>query len=794
MIAVGRDVIVLMMGGVLLSGCLPTNAAADDFSLSRAVVVVPPDERGQAETMAVTILVEEVARRTGIELPIQQTWPAPDQPAVVIASRESAGAWAGPLSRVMARLEAPTQPEGFAIKAADMAPHVVILGSDSRGAMYGVGRLLREMRLAHGTIELDAAFSVAAAPQYAARGHEMGYRARANSYDAWSPEQFDQYIREQIIFGMNCVQGIPFQDSRTNDLMSLSREDMNRAIGQICERYDVDYWVWTPVEFSLTDQAKRQQELDRHEAFYQSTPRLDAVFVPGGDPGDNPPELVLPFMKDLAARLEKDHPQARVWVSLQDFDEPRVQYVMDYIAREQPDWLGGIVADTSALPVSETRRRLLPRYPVRWYPDITHTVLCQFPVNWWDPAFALTLGREPTNPRPVDFAAILPRFAPHTDGFVTYSDGMNDDVNKAVWSMLGWDSDHNVRELLMQYSRFHFGDSVAEQTADGLLGLENNWRGGLAENAGVDGVLALWQTVAEQRPGLRSNWRFQQHLMRACYDAYTRHRLIYERELELQAMRLLAEAPEIGADKAIDMAGQVLQRAVEQPCRSELRERIQQLADDLFRSIQYQTSMKRYGASGAERGCVMDFLDRPLNDRWWLEDEFAKIRALDSEQQKLARLETVRTWKNPGPGSFYDDIGDVGLSPRVLRGEMTNTDPEVRRHVNPGHSWENEGESRWRLAWLHHMRWPEGIDYGGLDPQARYVVRLTGQGESPLRGDGVRLPVIRRADQIGEFQEFAVPPELVADGKLLLTWDPVDESHLHWQEYSHVAEVWLLKQ
>jgi hypothetical protein len=521
---------------------------------------------------------------------------------------------------------------------------------------------------------------------------------------------------------------------------------------------------------------------------------LDAVFVPGGDPGENPPELVLPFMEDLAKLLAKHHPQAKVWVSLQYFDEPKVRYVMDYISREQPDWFGGIVADTSALPIGETRLRLPSRYPVRWYPDITHTVECQFSVSWWDPAYAVTLGREPTNPRPSAYTTVFRRFAPHTDGFVTYSDGINDDVNKAVWSMLGWDSHQDVRELLIQYSRFHFGGKVAEPLADGLLGLENNWRGSLAHNAGVDGVLALWQRVEQRHPRLLENWRFQQHLMRAYYDAYTRHRLIYETEIEREAMQSLAQASNLGAEASMRLAEKVLNRGVKKPCRPRLRSRVEELADALFESIGYQTSVDRYGGSGAERGCVMDFVDRPLNDRWWLESEFARIRKLKNEQEKLSRLEIVRTWKDPGPGSFYDDVGHVGESPRVIRGEDTNTDPEGRRHKNPGHAWIEEGKSRRRLAWLHGMRWPDGIDYDGLDPHARYSVRLTGQGESPLRGDGLRLAVTKRANQVGQFQEFAVPAGLTADGALRLTWDPVDESHVHWSKRSYVAEVWLLKQ
>ena len=34
------------------------------------------------------------------------------------------------------------------------------------------------------------------------------------------------------------------------------------------------------------------------------------------------------------------------------------------------------------------------QYPIRHYPDITHSRQCQFPVPDWDVAYALTEGRE----------------------------------------------------------------------------------------------------------------------------------------------------------------------------------------------------------------------------------------------------------------------------------------------------------------------------------------------------------------------------------------------------------------
>ncbi len=137
-------------------------------------------------------------------------------------------------------------------------------------------------------------------------------------------------------------------------------------------------------------------------------------------------------------------------------------------------------------------------------------------------------------------------------------------------------------------------------------------------------------------------------MVRAVYDAYTRHRLIYESALTEQANAKLAEAPTQGWQAAVAAATAVLRRAETEPVRRDLRERIDKLCEALFRSIALQTSMSRYKASEAERGCILDFVDYPLNSRWWLEDEFKAIGALPSEPEKLARLELVRTWEHPG--------------------------------------------------------------------------------------------------------------------------------------------------
>src|SRR6185369_3781847 len=228
--------------------------------------------------------------------------------------------------------------------------------------------------------------------------------------------------------------------------------------------------------------------------------RLDGVFFPGGDPGNNPPELVMPFLEDLSRLLAKHHSRAKIWLSMQGFEKPEVDFVHTWINEKMPGWLGGLVAGPSSPSIPETRARLLQRYGLRDYPDITHTVRCQHPVAWWDPAFALTLGRECSNPRPVAYSLIQKHLGPYTCGFISYSDGVHDDVNKAIWSRLGWQPDADPRDILLEYTRCFFGAAVAESAADGILALEKNWEGPLVDNGSVDDTLVLWQQLERKAP------------------------------------------------------------------------------------------------------------------------------------------------------------------------------------------------------------------------------------------------------------------------------------------------------
>jgi hypothetical protein len=400
---------------------------------------------------------------------------------------------------------------------------------------------------------------------------------------------------------------------------------------------------------------------------------------------------------------------------------------------------------------------------------------------------------ECPNPRPVYYAYLHNWLAPYTDGFISYSDGIHDDVNKVMWSARGWDPQVEVRDVLRDYARVFFRPDLAEPVADGILALEKNWEGSLAENGAVEGTLSSWQALERKAPELKDNWRWQLCLLRSAYDACIHRRLLYETELEKQANAVLAQARQAGVEHAMDDAGRILARATTEPAAPELRRRVVELCDALFRSIGLQTSVKKYQASGAERGAILDYIDYPLNNRWWLEDEFAKIRAMGSEEQKRQRLEEIRTWEDPGPGSFYDDVGNVAKSPHVVRGESWNTDPLLVRNPTPGFWWWDDGFSRQRLSWQVSMDWPLAVRYEQIDPNAAYVIRITGYGEALTRINQQRVTPTIYGRGIGEIKEFPVPGEAVRSGQITVTWDVPNEAHLNWRQQSRLTEIWLLK-
>jgi len=73
-----------------------------------------------------------------------------------------------------------------------------------------------------------------------------------------------------------------------------------------------------------------------------------------------------------------------------------------------------------------------------------------------------------------------------------------------------------------------------------------------------------------------------------------------------------------------------------------------------------------------------------------------------------------------------------------------------------------------------------------------HVITDAGAGQVRLRIDGIPVQPVNRATAIGDRLRFVVPADVVRDGRLVLTFDPVDEEHLNWRRQSRLVEAWLV--
>jgi hypothetical protein len=311
-------------------------------------------------------------------------------------------------------------------------------------------------------------------------------------------------------------------------------------------------------------------------------------------------------------------------------------------------------------------------------------------------------------------------------------------------------------------------------------------------------------------PAELRNWRFQQALFRAYYDAYTRRRLIHERILESQATACLHQASETGPAKAMADARRILDRAQHEQVEPALRTRIFQLAEALYQSIGMQLSVELYRAIGVDRGASLDTLDYPLNNRRWLESNFARISKLPGEPDQLRELQKLLEWTNPGRGGFYDDLGNSAQQPHLVRGLGFSEDPECFQ--SPRVDFEEDtvvddpddssGAAR-RISWVDHAEslydGPLQVAYSGLDPKARYKLRVVYAGDSfkkKLRlvaNHAIEVhPYLTRPKPIAPL-EFPLPEAATREGKLTLSW--FGELGLGGNgRNAQVSEVWLLKE
>ena len=386
----------------------------------------------QTEIFAAQLLAEEVMRRIGKQPPLV---PHPTQTCVRFVQSDRFA-----------------DKDSFSIT--QNAGCLTISGQGIRAMIYGFGMFLRKTEYADGRITLIESIDGSYTPDKKIRGHQLGYRSINNTYDAWSLADYRRYYLDLMLFGCNTVEHIPAGGGKKDKLMRYDPDDLCVEAAALADTFDLDVSIWYP-----NDDRSVEESTAVREAFFKRCPRLNVVFPPGGDPGHYPADVFIERVRSISRALKKIHPQAEMWPSAQaphsipDWGDGFIREM-----EKMPCEIDGVITGPNrAFPLDVLRRKLPADYPIRLYPDLTHNVRCEYPVHAlrddWHYALAAALSRECINPRAQEYRLIHRLTRPYVVGSVSYSEGVNDDVNKIVWADMDFDPNRDLRTTLLDYAR-----------------------------------------------------------------------------------------------------------------------------------------------------------------------------------------------------------------------------------------------------------------------------------------------------------------------------------------------------
>ena len=583
-----------------------------------------------------------------------------------------------------------------------------------RGHIYAYSLFLRKCVFRGERVALTKDLTGTYEPDKLIRGHQCGYRTCPNTYDAWGKEEYARFYLDIMAFGCNTCEHIPGEPfDPNNPLMKYDPLDVAVWASELADEVDLDVSCWYP---NANDEANDEAlALKRREAVLDAMPRVDAVFPPGGDPGEMDGDAFVRRCQAISKLLKTKKPNAQMWPSAQA-PHGKPTWAVDFMREidQMPDEIDGLIMGPNhAFPLEEMRRRVPMKYPIRFYPDITHNVRCEYPVHFerddWHFALAATLSRESVNPRPTEFRLLHRLTRPYVVGSVSYSEGVNDDVNKAVWSDMDFFPSVSLNETLCDYARLFLWQADAQTIADGIFALERNWEGDPAENPHIESTLNLFEKLAEQNPELMDNWRFVLLLFRARCDAVVRRRRLFE-------SALIDEAKAEALRGDFQKARAILETDFPTDYKT-LRHSLDELAGRLFQQIGIQLDVEHYGASGWERGATLDTIDRPVTDRAWLLNRFACADSLPADERG-GFLTRVFCRNEVKKGECYFSFAEHGFP---LLGERQ----EGEYYMDfQGDRAENNGAIPTCLfKAFDHFRL--AFRAGGLEPDADHQLRVT---------------------------------------------------------------------
>lgn len=530
-----------MLAAGLILGCTPARAA-EPVTLRAGDLAAAPGP-GAVEHRAAELLAREIERRTGVRVPVGSAERARVRVMVgTLAATDDFARYAAAHPEISA-----LGTDGFSLDTTpDESGRVWLVGQSPSGVVAGVGRLLRLLRYAEGSVGLPAV-ALTDVPKLPVRG--IYYATHfGNFYHVAPLEEVDEVVEDYALAGGNSL-SVWFDMhhfSSFDDPAAKAHLARLKHYGQTARSVGMQFgltfianegYAGTPAE--LREQGapgaygcevcpSRPGGLEliarNHSQVLDAFGDVDFIWTWPYDQGgcwcaDCQPWGARGFLRasEQLARLYHDRqPDGKVWLStwlLDSFPGATGEYdgLLAYLRDMRPQWPAGILTGTHGdrLPAPLEQRPEPERYPVTCFPEIS-----MYRMDPW--------GGYGANPLP-DFCA---RLAGNSRGDVVggwpYSEGIYEDLNKAFWVQWYWDPDKATDDILTDYASYYLAPEVSADAVRLFHLLEatharSGWR--VANLSKADEAWTLAQSIDERLPRWsKGSWRWRLLLTRAHID------------------------------------------------------------------------------------------------------------------------------------------------------------------------------------------------------------------------------------------------------------------------------------
>ncbi len=486
--------------------------------------VVMPEDAGPMAHRAATIFARQIGERCGGQV-----------------VTEGEAAWSVELA-----VEPGIGTEGYRI-ADGTQGRVRIVGNDERGLLYGVGKFLRSSRYDRGGFT-PGTWRGTSVPECSMRGIYLANHFN-NYYEAASPEELERYVEDLALWGFNLLSlGFPhWQYDSYEDPAARHMIEHMRRIMKTAEEVGMRVTIGAALNsgFRTTPQNLRcspvPDPLGRHGNFgvnlcpskpaarqelLRTWSRLLDEFAPSGldcvtywpydEGGCGCAECwpwgargYLSLARDVSALVHRQYPQIKIIISTWTFDTPEAgewESLAKSLA-EDKSWADYIQADAHEdFPRFPLERGVPGGLPMVNFPEIS-----MWGQNPW--------GGYGANPLPARLQRLWNQTQRTLSGGTPYSEGIYEDINKAICSQFYWDSQRPATETVREYAAFEFSPDVADDVVKVVEMFEqNHLRSEIGPSA--QEAWALVRSIDPKlTPHVRDGWRWRLVYLRALIDA-----------------------------------------------------------------------------------------------------------------------------------------------------------------------------------------------------------------------------------------------------------------------------------